>query len=192
MQCASAYRTHSTWVHEGPRQHKAQLNVQTLSFSSNSELSGYLFSEMAYLSIRRLLITLAVLAPVLLSLRLGNDKFAASLSDRARILLPGSKEFADASLRWSSANSPTYSLVVQVATEADVQQTVRPCKQTRQERRAEYLPGSICESKTQALSRHIWRPWNHCTGRRRERRYRHSPKPDEQHLHRGPRTGSPH
>ena len=159
---------------------------------SHNPNSQALFSKMAYLSIRWLLITFAVLAPVLLSLRLGNDKFAASLSGRARILLPGSKAFADASLRWSSANSPTYSLVVRVATEADVQQTVRPCKQTRQERRAEYLPGSICESKTQAVSRHIWRPWNHSGGRRRERRYRHSPKPDEQHLHCGQRPGGPH
>lgn len=83
---------------------------------------------MANLSTRWLLITLAVLASLLLSRRSSHDKFAAVLSDRARLLLPGSKEFADASLRWSSANSPTYSLLVQVATESDVQQTVRLCK----------------------------------------------------------------
>ena len=84
---------------------------------------------MAFPNTRWLLITLAVVAPIFLSLRSGHDKFAATLSDRARLLLPGSKAFADASLRWSSANAPHYSLVVQVATEADVQQTVRLCKQ---------------------------------------------------------------
>lgn len=79
---------------------------------------------MAYLNVRWLLITLVVLAPVFLSLRSVHIKLAESLSGQARLLLPGSKAFADASLRWSSANSPSYSLIVQVATEADVQQTV--------------------------------------------------------------------
>lgn len=91
---------------------------------------------MPYLSTRWFLIAFAVLTPVLLSLRSGHDELTASLSGRARLLLPGSKTFADAILRWSSADSPTYSLLVQVATEADVQQTVRLCKQTLRARRA--------------------------------------------------------
>lgn len=80
---------------------------------------------MTFPSTKWALATLFLLASVLLGMRSDYDKFTAHLSDRARVLLPASKAFADASLRWSSANSPTYRLIVQVATEADVQQTVR-------------------------------------------------------------------
>ncbi|KAF2624542.1 FAD-binding domain-containing protein [Macroventuria anomochaeta] len=83
---------------------------------------------MAYLSIRWFLITLAVLTPVLLSLRLGHDRsFAASFHDGASMLYPDSvdlKEFEDASLRWSAADSPTYIMIVRVATEVEVQRTI--------------------------------------------------------------------
>jgi len=80
---------------------------------------------MAYLSIRWSLITLSVLVPILLSIKLGQSQFAASLDARAKLLYPGSMEFANVSLRWSTADSPTYSLIVQVATEKDVQKTVK-------------------------------------------------------------------
>ncbi|KAF1925914.1 FAD-binding domain-containing protein [Didymella exigua CBS 183.55] len=86
---------------------------------------------MVFPSTRWFFITLVVLAPVLLSVRPGRDKLAASLSDRARLLLPGSNEFTDASLRWSSADPPTYSLIVQVATEADVKLTVNYANRKR-------------------------------------------------------------
>ncbi|KAJ8115368.1 hypothetical protein OPT61_g2962 [Boeremia exigua] len=67
---------------------------------------------------------LAVLIPIFLRVQTGNDDFEASLSSRASLIYPDSKEFANASLRWSAANTPTYSLIVQVATEADVQKTI--------------------------------------------------------------------
>lgn len=70
------------------------------------------------------MVTLTVLVPVFLSVRLSNDTFVMSLNERARVLYPSSEDFANASLRWSAANSPAYSLIVQVATEADIQKTV--------------------------------------------------------------------
>ncbi|KAF2998623.1 hypothetical protein E8E13_007204 [Curvularia kusanoi] len=79
---------------------------------------------MAYFNYRFFLITLVALAPVLLSVRLGKDNLAPSLSGQARVLYPGSDEFANASVRWSAAKSPAYSLIVKVATEADVQKTI--------------------------------------------------------------------
>ncbi|KNG50758.1 fad-dependent oxygenase [Stemphylium lycopersici] len=52
-----------------------------------------------------------------------ND-FAACLSEDAEIWYPGSEEFANATLRWGAAQTPQYDMVVKVATEADVQQTI--------------------------------------------------------------------
>ncbi|KAJ4983970.1 FAD-dependent oxygenase [Stagonosporopsis vannaccii] len=79
---------------------------------------------MAYWNSRWLLVTSLALAPILLSIKLGQSQFTASLSSKARLLYPTSAEFASASLRWSAADSPTYDLIVQVATEADVQKTI--------------------------------------------------------------------
>lgn len=79
---------------------------------------------MKYPDVKWVCIALGVLAPVLLGIQLGQDKLAASLSERARLLYPHSDGFTNISLRWSAANSPTYSLIVQAATEADVQATV--------------------------------------------------------------------
>lgn len=80
---------------------------------------------MAYSNARWLPILLAMIAPLLFSLPPAHDRFAASLDDRAQILFPGFSAFANASLRWSSADTPSYSVIVQVATEADVQKSVR-------------------------------------------------------------------
>ncbi|KAL6710313.1 hypothetical protein ACN47E_009259 [Coniothyrium glycines] len=54
----------------------------------------------------------------------GHAAFAASLSNSARVYLPGSPEFADASVRWSAAQTPRYDAIVKVATEEDVQKTI--------------------------------------------------------------------
>ncbi|KAF3024879.1 hypothetical protein E8E14_012044 [Neopestalotiopsis sp. 37M] len=48
----------------------------------------------------------------------------ASLSEDARITYPGSEEFANATFRWSTYGQPTFAVAVDVATEADVSQTV--------------------------------------------------------------------
>ncbi len=79
---------------------------------------------MASLKSRWSLTVLFILAPIILSLHLAKHKFPAFLSDGALLLYPGSKEFANATQRWSAADSPNYSLIVQVATESDVQKTV--------------------------------------------------------------------
>ena len=46
------------------------------------------------------------------------------LSPNASIILPGSPEFANATLRWQEYKDPNITIVVKVATESDVQQTV--------------------------------------------------------------------
>jgi hypothetical protein len=46
------------------------------------------------------------------------------LSAGAEVYYPGSKEFANANLRWGAAQNPHYDMVVKVATEQDVQETV--------------------------------------------------------------------
>jgi hypothetical protein len=79
---------------------------------------------MAYLNNRWLLVTLAAAASVFLGVLSGEDDLVASLSERARVLYPNTENFTAASSRWSRAKSPSYSLIVQVATEADVQKTV--------------------------------------------------------------------
>lgn len=54
----------------------------------------------------------------------------ASLSENARITYPGSEEFANATFRWSTYGQPTFAVAVDVATEADVSQTVSTCAQS--------------------------------------------------------------
>jgi hypothetical protein len=49
---------------------------------------------------------------------------SSRLSSNASIFLPGSSEFSDATLRWQEWESPNITIVVEVATEDDVQETV--------------------------------------------------------------------
>jgi hypothetical protein len=60
------------------------------------------------------------------------------LSSNASIFLPGSSEFSDATLRWQEWESPNITIVVEVATENDVQETVS-CLKTRSQNKAEDL-----------------------------------------------------
>lgn len=46
------------------------------------------------------------------------------LSSNAEIYLPGSEGYANGTIRWSSLDQPDIAVVVKVATEGDVQQTV--------------------------------------------------------------------
>jgi hypothetical protein len=50
------------------------------------------------------------------------------LSSNASIFLPGSSQFADATLRWQEWRDPNITVVVEVATEGDVQETVSRLK----------------------------------------------------------------
>jgi hypothetical protein len=56
------------------------------------------------------------------------DAFTADLrpllSAHASISLPGSTDFANATVRWSTYGQPTFGVAVDVATEEDVRQTV--------------------------------------------------------------------
>lgn len=54
------------------------------------------------------------------------DSFVTSLSHAAKVYYPGSEGFANATLRWGAAQTPQYDMIVKVATEADVQKTVKP------------------------------------------------------------------
>lgn len=80
--------------------------------------------QMSLLNNRALFLMLAVLAPIFLSVCLGKDDLASSLSPQARVLYPGSPDFIEANTRWSAIDPPTYRLIVQAATEEDVQETV--------------------------------------------------------------------
>ena len=51
--------------------------------------------------------------------------FKSSLSQLAEVYLPGSEEFANATVRWGAGQTPHYDMIVKVATEEDVQETVR-------------------------------------------------------------------
>jgi hypothetical protein len=46
------------------------------------------------------------------------------LSAGAEVYYPRSEEFANSTLRWSAGQTPQYDIVVKVATEKDVQETV--------------------------------------------------------------------
>lgn len=46
------------------------------------------------------------------------------LSSNASIFLPGSEQFTNATTRWQQYNDPNVTVVVQVATESDVQEAV--------------------------------------------------------------------
>lgn len=46
------------------------------------------------------------------------------LSSNASIFLPGSRQFANATTRWQMYQDPNITVVVEVATESDVQETV--------------------------------------------------------------------
>jgi len=50
--------------------------------------------------------------------------FKSSLSQLAEVYLPGSEEFANATVRWGAGQTPHYDMIVKVATEEDVQETV--------------------------------------------------------------------
>ncbi|XP_014554941.1 hypothetical protein COCVIDRAFT_103737 [Bipolaris victoriae FI3] len=51
-------------------------------------------------------------------------EFVASLSPTAQIYFPGSEEYTNATLRWGAGQTPQYDIIVKVATEADVQETI--------------------------------------------------------------------
>lgn len=48
----------------------------------------------------------------------------SSLSQLAEVYLPGSEEFGNATVRWGAGQTPHYDMIVKVATEEDVQETV--------------------------------------------------------------------
>jgi hypothetical protein len=53
------------------------------------------------------------------------ELFKSSLSALAEIYYPGSEEFTNATTRWGAGQTPHYDMIVKVATEEDVQETVR-------------------------------------------------------------------
>ncbi|KAH8893450.1 FAD-binding domain-containing protein [Thozetella sp. PMI_491] len=53
------------------------------------------------------------------------DALGPLLSDNAKIYLPGSSGFVNGTTRWSALDQPTIAAVVKVATEGDVQQTIK-------------------------------------------------------------------
>ncbi|KAH6629086.1 hypothetical protein C7974DRAFT_393811 [Boeremia exigua] len=69
---------------------------------------------------------LALLVPVLPAMWIRNDtSFQSTLSKNATLLHPNTPAFAAATQRWSAVDAPSYSVIVQVATEADVQKTIK-------------------------------------------------------------------
>lgn len=52
------------------------------------------------------------------------SELGPSLSSNASIFLPGSQQFTNATTRWQVYDEPNITVVVQVATESDVQETV--------------------------------------------------------------------
>jgi hypothetical protein len=52
------------------------------------------------------------------------EVFKSSLSELAEVYLPGSEEFANATVRWGAGQTPHYDMIVKVATEEDVQEAV--------------------------------------------------------------------
>lgn len=54
-----------------------------------------------------------------------HSQFVAALDVKAEVYYPGSEQFINASARWSAAQIPQYDMIVKVATEEDVQKTVR-------------------------------------------------------------------
>lgn len=54
-----------------------------------------------------------------------NSTLGPQLSTKAQIHLPGSAGFHTSTERWNSHITPTFAVVVEVATEADVQATIR-------------------------------------------------------------------
>ncbi|KAI4702660.1 hypothetical protein J4E89_010382 [Alternaria sp. Ai002NY15] len=50
--------------------------------------------------------------------------FKSSLSQLAEVYLPGSEEFANATVRWGAGQTPHYDMIVKVATEEDVQESI--------------------------------------------------------------------
>lgn len=54
-----------------------------------------------------------------------NNTLGPQLSTNAQIHLPGSASFNTSTERWNSHITPTFAVVVEVATEADVQATIR-------------------------------------------------------------------
>lgn len=59
------------------------------------------------------------------------DILGPLLSPNASIYLPGTEGFVNGTARWSLLDQPNVTAVVKVATEADVQQTVRPEHRSR-------------------------------------------------------------
>jgi len=53
------------------------------------------------------------------------NSFVASLSHKAEVYYPGSEKFINASTRWSAVITPSFYAIVRVASEEDVQETVR-------------------------------------------------------------------
>lgn len=70
-------------------------------------------------------ISSSLLGALTLTTQSSLEKFIASLNIRAEVYYPGSKEFADAGIRWSAAQTPHYDMIVKVASEDDVPKTVR-------------------------------------------------------------------
>jgi hypothetical protein len=70
--------------------------------------------------------TLGVLTSYFLAstARSTTEKFVFSLSTDAEIYYSGSGSFNRTSIRWVASQTPNYDMVVKVATEEDVEQTV--------------------------------------------------------------------
>lgn len=56
-----------------------------------------------------------------------NNDLKPMLSPTAKIFFPGSAGFANATTRWSADTKPGLDVIVQIASEKDVQATVRHC-----------------------------------------------------------------
>ena len=65
------------------------------------------------------------LGTIRLSDRSIHSAFVSTLDKGAQVYYPGSEEFGNATVRWSAAQTPQYDLVIKVATEGDVQKSVR-------------------------------------------------------------------
>lgn len=57
------------------------------------------------------------------------------LSQKASIILPGSSQFVNATLRWQEWYDPNITVLVGVVTESDVQETVRKSSVAEEELR---------------------------------------------------------
>lgn len=80
------------------------------------------------------------------------------LSPGAVIIFPGSTEFLVATDRDNEQDPPTYAVVVEVASESDVQETVSFCLRWIQPV-AHHKIGTICDSPRHTLLGYDWLAW---------------------------------